>query len=114
MGVEPRAGARRPVAGAGVCILIAGAAAAPAMRDGFAGRLWAAADDRPRIAPAAILLPAALRASTTTPWVLHHETADDTSTRKVAPAARRAPAAGAFPDRYPPSQTRDFRWFGDR
>jgi hypothetical protein len=107
------------IACAGVFVLIAGAAAARRRKDGLAGRLWAAIlDDRPRIALAAILLLAALLRFHDYALVpFHHETADEYQHAWEGwhLLHERTPAAwSTFPDRYPPSQTRDFRWFGDR
>lgn len=107
------------VAFGGVFILIAAAVAARRRKDGFAGRLWAAVlDDRPRIALAAILLLAALLRFHDYALVpFHHETADEYQHAWEGwhLLHERTPAAwSTFPDRYPPSQTRDFRWFGDR
>ena len=106
-------------AAAGLVILVAAVAAGRRRPDGFVARLWTAIlDDRPRIALAAILLLAALLRFHDYALVpFHHETADEYQhawegwhlLHEGTPAAW-----STFPDRYPPSQTRDFRWFGDR
>ncbi len=107
------------VAAAGLLILVVAAVTVRKRPDGFAGRLWTAVlDDRPRIALAAILLLAALLRFHDYALVpFHHETADEYQHAWEGwhLLHERTPAAwSTFPDRYPPSQTRDFRWFGDR
>lgn len=104
---------------AGVLILLLAVAAGRRRPQGFVGRLWAAIlDDRPRIALAAILaLAALLRFHDYALVPFHHETADEYQHAWEGwhLLHERTPAAwSTFPDRYPPSQTRDFRWFGDR
>jgi 4-amino-4-deoxy-L-arabinose transferase-like glycosyltransferase len=73
---------------------------------------------RPRLALAAILVLAALLRFHDYALVpFHHETADEYQHAWEGwhLLHERTPAAwSTFPDRYPPSQTRDFRWFGDR
>jgi hypothetical protein len=87
--------------------------------DGGAGRLLAAAArERTRLALAAVLLLAALLRFHDYALVpFHHETADEYQHAWEGwhLLHERTPAAwSTFPDRYPSSQTRDFRWFGDR
>jgi len=104
---------------AGLAVLAALVAAGRRHAEGPAGRLLAAiAEDRARIALAAILMLAALLRFHDYALVpFHHETADEYQhawegwhlLHEMTPAAW-----STFPDRYPPSQTRDFRWFGDR
>jgi len=86
---------------------------------GPAGRLLeAVAAERPRLALAGIVLLAAiLRFHDYALVPFHHETADEYQhawegwhlLHEGTPAAW-----STFPDAYPPAQTRDFRWFGDR
>ena len=87
--------------------------------DSLAGRLRAGlAEERPRLALGAILLLAALLRFHDYALVpFHHETADEYQhawegwhlLHTLQPAAWTT-----FPDAYPPDQSHDFRWFGDR